>query len=146
MRYLTSVSPLLLFVIQLGSTAAQTCRNGFAGIEGGNSCCDVGCRACTSLNNCANNQAGGLDGDDCCADQIVANGVPCADVTEAPCILDNIDTVCPSNGFAGFEGTANDGTSICCSNGCGQCGGGGCTNGWAPLGASDCCAGTINNS
>lgn len=48
------------------------CRNGMDGIERGNSCCDVNCRACNNNANCANNQTPStLDGNDCCADQVL---------------------------------------------------------------------------
>ncbi|CAM9997801.1 unnamed protein product, partial [Ectocarpus fasciculatus] len=78
--------------------------------------------------------------------QVLADNNLCSDTGEAPCVLGDFDTVCETNGFAGFEGTSRQGALICCTNGCGQCGGNNCESNWDPLDEDDCCAATINQA
>lgn len=56
------------------------------------------------------------------------------------------DGVC-SNGVVGIDGTDDDGVTVCCPIGCGQCGGDGCdTSGEPEYGEESCCIPGVVNS
>ncbi|CAM9864281.1 unnamed protein product [Pylaiella littoralis] len=148
--HLLSVTLPMLFV---GVALGQTCTNGLIGISNKEVCCVLECGQCGG-SGCST--VVGFTGDQCCTANIEANGPLCSETDAAPCymgdalpVLTPVETEEPvvvpgpveaspcSNGLPGY-GNKN----ICCVEGCGQCGGSGCST-VAGFTAEECCTASI---
>lgn len=65
--------------------ANATCTNGLEGIESEGVCCDARCGVCGGPT-CGN--VAGLEGTECCINQIQTAGQLCSVTNAAPCVVD----------------------------------------------------------
>eukprot|EP00903_Cladosiphon_okamuranus_P011812 g11100.t1 len=128
---------LALSALIAGVAAGQTCNNGLPGVSFGIYCCTLGCGTCGGMN--CSDRAEGLTGDDCCLSDIDKKGTLCSESKAAPCIGDLGEEA--ETCFNGLAGVSKD--MICCSPGCGTCGGPGCSARGDGLDGDDCCLSNI---
>ncbi|CAM9859867.1 unnamed protein product [Pylaiella littoralis] len=124
------------------------CGNGLAGIQTTNldgitACCPRGCKQCGGAGCDVSGLVEGYYSGSCCIQGGVELLKHCNATGAAPCVVN--DQVC-SNGMPGFEGEL-DGITVCCSLGCGQCGGANCDiQAFPNYGEEKCCIDTIIDS
>eukprot|EP00903_Cladosiphon_okamuranus_P011811 g11099.t1 len=143
-------------------TMSQVCDNGLPGVSKGMICCSPGCKMCGGSG--CSDRGEGLTGDDCCISDIMRNAVMCSKSMAAPCIGDVGEepeaTVEPTAGPTadetaeetmeemtcdnGLPGVSKD--EVCCSPGCGTCGGVGCSDRAEGLDGDDCCLADIRRN
>ncbi|CAM9604816.1 unnamed protein product [Ectocarpus sp. 12 AP-2014] len=111
------------------------------GVLKGDYCCSAGCGECGGSG--CSDRGGGLTGADCCTSDIVNF---CSDTGAAPCIVDGDTSPTPTTTTSGSftcDGVLKG--AYCCSAGCGECGGSGCSDRGGGLTGADCCTSDISN-
>ncbi|CAN0239459.1 unnamed protein product [Ectocarpus fasciculatus] len=109
------------------------------GIQRGDFCCSAGCGECGGVG--CSNRGDGLDGDDCCQSNIEDNGNICSVTGKAPCMIVDVPDV--PDAFV-CDGVQKG--DFCCSAGCGECGGVGCSSRGDGLDGDDCCQSNIEDN
>ncbi|CAB1096849.1 MEP10 [Ectocarpus sp. CCAP 1310/34] len=116
------------------------------GVLKGDYCCSAGCGECGGSG--CSDRGGGLTGADCCTSDI---SNLCSDTGAAPCIVDGDTSPTPTpptpttttSGSFTCDGVLKG--DYCCSAGCGECGGSGCSDRGGGLTGADCCTSDISN-
>eukprot|EP00903_Cladosiphon_okamuranus_P016037 g14807.t2 len=124
----------------------QTCPGGIPGINASDTvCCALSCGTCAGKG--CSSRPGGSEA--CCAGGVTATQDLCSVTGEAPCVIDAGPTPTPPSptpptptpGSFSCDGVQKG--QYCCSDGCGTCGGSGCSSRGGGLTGEDCCQSDI---
>eukprot|EP00903_Cladosiphon_okamuranus_P011265 g10623.t1 len=133
----------------IAETEEEMCTAGIPGILASDACCPNSCGACGGSGCGARDGGGDFTGSQaCCVGGVRGLSRVCSASVGAPCVIaededksdDSGDDELPPDDFT-CDGVQKG--EYCCSDGCGDCGGSGCSNRGGGLTGDDCCTKNI---
>eukprot|EP00903_Cladosiphon_okamuranus_P011266 g10624.t1 len=125
----------------VSETKEETCATGVPGILVSDVCCPSSCGACGG-SGCSKRDGGDFSGSQaCCGSGVRRLGRVCSPSVGAPCVVGEDIEDSSSDDVFTCDGVKKG--DYCCSDGCGECGGSGCSNRGGGLTGDDCCTKNI---
>eukprot|EP00752_Nemacystus_decipiens_P010084 g8986.t1 len=124
----------------------ETCTAGVPGILADEVCCPSSCGSCGGTGCSGRDGGSSFTGSEaCCKGGVRELGRVCSSSVGAPCVVEGDgDDDGSDDGEFTCDGVQKG--DFCCSDGCGECGGSGCSNRGGGLTGDDCCTKNISES